>query len=356
MELFKGKSPSERNKLIAAMVLGFLAVAALAFAFGPGLFSRGSTATATHSPTPSPSVAPSSTYSQTGMPSQADQQFVYVTTPVVYSGSAFHAPDPGRNIFAFYEPPPPTPYVAPTPTPPPPPTPAPTPAMLIAFVQPQSVYAGQRGFRLEVNGDRFTPDAKIYFNQNLMPTTFVNQAKLTTDIPANMISGAGEGQVLVQTADGKMISNPGRLVVQPPPKPNVYFIGMISRKYGNNDTAYFVEQSKVNTAGTVPESKRLNDVIGGRFRIVSIAERQVIVEDTSLGFRHQLPLYSAAGTSIGPGGRPGGGFPITSSPGFPNVSSPVSPNVNAPRRPGRNDDADDDDDDDDEDNNRPRRP
>jgi len=227
--------------------------------------------------------------------------------------------------------------------------------MLIAFVQPQSVYAGQRGFRLEVNGDRFTPDAKIYFNQNLMPTTFVNQAKLTTDIPANMISGAGEGQVIIQTPDGKMYSNAGRLVVQPPPKPNVYFIGMISRKYGNNDTAYFVEQSKVNTAGTVPESKRLNDVIGGRFRIVSIAERQVVVEDTSLGFRHQLPLYTAAGTSIGPGGRPGG-FPITSSPGFPNVSSPVSPNMNAPRRPGRNDDADDDDDDSDDDSNRPRRP
>src|SRR5688572_31724302 len=36
------------------------------------------------------------------------------------------------------------------------------------------------------------------------------------------------------------------------------------------------------------------------------------VEDTNLGFRHQLPLYTAAGTSIGPGGRPAGpGFPIT---------------------------------------------
>src|SRR5262245_63867928 len=103
MELFKGKSPSERNKIIAAIVLGFLAVAALAFAFAPGLFSRGTTATATASPSPSPSASPNSSYSQTGMPSQADQNFVYVTTPVVYSGSSFHAPDPGRNIFAFYE-------------------------------------------------------------------------------------------------------------------------------------------------------------------------------------------------------------------------------------------------------------
>ena len=359
MELFKGKTPSERNKLIAAIVLGFLAVAALAFAFGPGLFSRGTSTTAAASPTPTPAVSVNvkTSTSQSGMPSQADQQFLYVTTPVVYNGSAFGAPPPGRNIFAFYEPPPPTPWV-PTPIPATPtPTPAPTPHMVVAFVSPQSVFAGQRGFRLEVNGDRFTPDTKIYFNQNLMPTTFVNAAKLTADIPANFIAGPGQAQIIVQTPDGKMYSNTGMLNVQPPPKPNVYYIGMISRKYGNNDTAYFVDQSKINTAGTVPESKRLNDTIGGRFRIVSIAERQVIVEDTSLGFRHQLPLYTAAGTSIGPGGRPAGGFPITSSPGFPNVSSPVSPNVNRPRPANRNDDSDDDDDDDDDDNrDRPRRP
>jgi hypothetical protein len=236
--------------------------------------------------------------------------------------------------------------------------------MLIAFVQPQSVYAGQRGFRLEVNGDRFTPDAKIYFNQTLLPTNFVNLAKLTADVPANFIAGAGQAQIIVQTPDGKMYSNAGALNVQPPPKPNVEYIGMISRKYANNDTAYFVEKSKINTPGTVPESKRLNDVIGGRFRIVSIAERQVVVEDTNLGFRHPLPLYTAAGTTIGPGGRPAGpGFPITSSPGFPNVAFPPgSPNSNTPRpRPGsRNDRGDDDDDDDDDDDgpdrDRPRRP
>ena len=350
--------------MIAAIVLGFLATAALAFAFGPGLFSRSTTTTAAASPTPTPAVAVNVTSTQTGMPSQADQQFVYVTTPVAYNGSAFHAPDPGRNIFAFYEPPPPTPY-SPTPLPtPPPPTPAPTPHMMIAFVSPQNVFAGQRGFRLEVNGDRFTPDAKIYFNQNLLPTTFVNLAKLTADIPANFISGPGQAQIIVQTPDGKMYSNPGVLQVQPPPKPNVYYIGMISRKYGNNDTAYFVEQSKVNTPGTVPDSKRLNDTIAGRFRIVSIAERQVIVEDTNLGFRHQLPLYTAAGTSIGPGGRPAGpGFPITSSPGFPNVTTLppgglLNNNSSRPRPGNRNDDDDDDDDGDDNvDRDRPpRRP
>src|SRR5687767_6806144 len=110
MELFKGKTPSERNKIIAAIVLGFFAAAALTFAFAPGLFSKGTSTTAAATPTPTTAVSVKVNSTQSGMPSQADQQFAYVTTPVVYSGSAFGAPPPGRNIFAFYEPPPPTPY------------------------------------------------------------------------------------------------------------------------------------------------------------------------------------------------------------------------------------------------------
>ncbi len=92
----------------------------------------------------------------------------YTTTPVIYDPGNFYAPDAGRNIFAFYEPPPPTPY-SPTPTPPPkpietppPPTPTPLPPIMIGFVTPQSVYAGQQTFRLEVNGDKFTPESLIY--------------------------------------------------------------------------------------------------------------------------------------------------------------------------------------------------
>src|SRR5262245_1450275 len=250
MDLFKGKSASERNKLIAAIVLGFLAVAALVFAFGPSL--RSSSATASKSPTPTPTASPgtSTSTSQFKMPTQAEQNFDYATTEVVYNPVAFGAPPPGRNIFAFYEPPPPCKPGIDCPPPPvktpPPPTPEPTPWFLAGYIMPQSAYAGARGFRLEVNGDRFTPDAKIYFNQSLLPTNFVSPQKLTADVPANLIAGEGAKQVIVQTLDGKMYSNPAMLQVMAPPKPNVYYIGMYSGKYSNNDTAYFVEQSKIN--------------------------------------------------------------------------------------------------------------
>lgn len=360
MELFKGKSASERNKIIAAIVLGVLAVGSLIFAFGPGLFSSGTTVAISVSPSPRASVAPSINPGQFKMPNESERIFDYVTTPVLYSRGDYYAPDPGRNIFAFYEPPPPTPW---SPTPyvivtPKPPTPTPTPPYLIGFVMPQSVYAGSRGFRLEVNGDMFTPDAKIYFSQALLPTTYVNPQRLTADVPANFISGSGPRQIIVQSLDGKKYSQQVMLNVQAPPTPQLLYIGMVSRKFANNDTAYFVEQGKLNAPGTVPQAKRLNDVIEGRFRLMSIARNQVIVEDVNLGFRHSVQLYTpAAGTtgSGAPTGFPSGGFPagmpITgrpgSVPGFPTVTMPMPrpPNSNSNRPPPRETKSDDDDDD-----------
>src|SRR4051812_31033071 len=195
-----GKSPVERNKMIAAVVLGALALIALYIAFGPTLVGRSSSTTVKVSTTPVPkaSVVPAgggeSAPAPVTMPSRTEQDFTYQTTPIAYQPGNAYAPDPGRNIFAFYEPPPPTPYV-PTPVPvkqTPTPTPAPTPPVQIAMLNPQMVYAGSpRGFRLEVNGDRFTPDMHIYFNQVQMPTTFVNDKKLVTEIPASMVANQG---------------------------------------------------------------------------------------------------------------------------------------------------------------------
>ncbi len=362
MELFKGKSASERNKIIAAIVLGALAIAALLYAFGPGFFPKSSTTTAsTASPTPKPSASPSASPGQFQMPSTAEQQFDYVTTPVVYSAGDFRAPDPGRNIFAFYEPPPPTPW-SPTPVVVPsvkPPTPTPTPPYLIGFVQPQTVYAGSRGFRLEVNGNMFTPDAKIYFSQSLLPTTFVNEFKLTADVPANFITGAGPRQIIVQSVDGTKYSNQVMLNVQAPPKPQLLYIGMISRKYANNDTAYFIEQARLNSPGASPLSRRLNDILENRFRVVSISSNEVIVEDTSLGFRHPIPLHrTAPGTGSGSGparGFPTGfpsGTPTTmrpgSIPGFPSTTLPAPRPADNSNRPARGDRVTKSDEDDDE--------
>jgi hypothetical protein len=142
MNPFEGKTPTERNKIIAATVLGVLALTSLFFAFGgTRMFSSGTTITVSASPTPKPPASVPTNPRDFTIPTEAEQTLNYMV-PVVYGGS-YSGPDPGRNIFAFYEPPPPCrPGVDCPPPPvktPPPPTPTPTPDIWIVNVTPQSV-------------------------------------------------------------------------------------------------------------------------------------------------------------------------------------------------------------------------
>lgn len=336
-------TPTDKKKLIAAGVLGLIALVALYMAFGRGLFGGGTTTAAPKStPTPKPAT---STRTSADMPSTDEQTLVYETTPVDCCNGIGAAPDPGRNIFAFYEPPVPTPYV-PTPIPPQKPTatptPAPTPIQLIAFLNPQSVYAGAQGFRLEVNGDHFTPDTHIFYNQVEMPTTFINAQRMITDVPSNMIAQQGFGQVITQTPDGKAYSNPFGLTVQAPPKPNVTYIGMITKKRGNNDTAYFLDPTRGPNA--TPFGARLNDVVNGRFRLIDMSATGVMFEDVSLGFRHTVAIVKPTQTGS-PGSAPGGfqPFPGGFVPGIPGNVQVLPPGQGAPRpRPTPADEDDDD--------------
>lgn len=306
MKLFEGKSPTERNKIIAAIALGVMALLALTYTFG-GSFFGGRKTTVTVSASPSPSASPRRNTQTAQLPSDAEINFQYQTTPVVYEPGQFYAPDAGRNIFAFYEPPPPTPY-SPTPTPLPPveppviPSPTPTPEFLVGFVTPQSVYAGSKTFRMEVNGDRFTPDSLIFLNGNQLPTTFVSPQKLVADVPSNLIASAGSIYVIVRTPDGGLYSNQVALNIQAPPVPQFQYVGMIARARSNNDTAYFQEQGKPNAS---PLSARLNDVVGGRFRLISISAEKTIFEDVNLGFKHPLALYRPPAGQTAGSGNPG---------------------------------------------------
>ena len=359
MNPFAGKSPNERNKIIAAMVLGALALGSLFFAFGgSNIFSKSPTVTVSISPTPKPSATVPIDPVDKVIPSQSEQNSVYASTVVAYSG-VVSAPDPGRNIFAFYEPPPPC-GPASNPCPPPPiktpapPTPSPTPAIYITAVNPGSVYAGSRGFRIEISGERMVPDAKIYFSQSELPTSFVNEQKMVADVPASAIAGEGGRQIMIQTPDGKKYSNQMVLNVQAPPKPGFQYIGMIARKRSNNDTAYFMDQGR-----STPVSARLNDVVGGRFRLVSISAEETVFEDVSLGFKHKVTLFRPApGTTASspsrPPTQPGDTYvpynpntnfqvqPGQSIPGIPdNIPRYVPPNAN--RVPDKKDQDDDDD-------------
>ncbi|MGB7068798.1 MAG: TIG domain-containing protein [Pyrinomonadaceae bacterium] len=319
---FEGKSPAERNKIIAAAVLGVLALFSLYMAFGPSTAGSTSvvvTATPTVTPIASPGTAAINNFE---LPSAEDQLFGYQTTPIAYSPGNISAPDAGRNIFAFYEPPPPTPFsptpfVSPTPTPA---TPTPVPPMLIALAMPQSVYEGTGAFRLEISGDKFSSDAKVYFNQVEIPTTFISPEKLAAEIPANLVTGEGPRQVIVQTPDGKRYSNQLILTVEARPKPAFKYIGMIGRKRYNNDTAYFLE------AGKPVFTHRLNDIVAGRFRLLSISAEETVFEDVNLGFRHSVPMEKASLTAAPVtntrGRRPSGGNYVPYNPNIPNYNPP----------------------------------
>jgi hypothetical protein len=290
MKLFEGKSPAEKNKIIAAMVLGGMAVLTIGYNI-IGLYNPGRKTSVTVTASPTPTTSPKTSSDVAALPNNEEVNFEYTTTPVNYEPGAFYAPDAGRNIFAFYEPPPPTPYVAPSvvvkpPTPIPPPPPTPTPPLLIGFVTPQEVYAGSKTFRLEVSGDKFTPDSVILFNGSQLPTTYISPQQLVAEIPSNLISGEGPKQIMVVTPNGKLYSNQVLLNVQPQPKPPLLYIGAKLSQRNNNNTAYFREKDKNMEFGA-----RLNDTVSGRFRVISISKEDVILEDASLGFRHRLPLY-----------------------------------------------------------------
>jgi len=300
-------SKSDRNKLIAAILLGVLALLSLWFAFG-GSITGSATQTPAGSPTPGRAGSPKRTNTESAIANRAEQDFTYQSSPVIYEPRLLNAPDPGRNIFAFYEPPPPTPF-SPTPfieKPLPTPTPTPTPPFTLAFISPQTVYAGSKSFRLEVVGDKFTPDARIYLNGVELPTTFTSAQRISTNVPQNFIAAEGNAQVLVKTPDGSKYSLPSMLIIQPPPKPQVKYIGLIARRMGNNDTAYLEEPGK-----PLPTPARLNDVIGGRFKLISISPEKVVFEDINLGFRHSVELSRPAP------GTTSAGAPAPARPGFP---------------------------------------
>jgi len=324
MKFLEGKTPAERNKIIIAIVLGGVAVLALSYTLSGFFFAGtrtvdGKVKTPTPSPTAGGQNTPTPTTDDRGMVAQMAE---WLTTPVTYIPTAFSG-DTGRNVFAFYEPPAPTPWV-PTPTPMPVITPLPTPIpppQQLTYVTPSAVYAGSKGFRMEAVGDKFTPETRILFNGGELPTNFVNPQKLTADIPASLISGDGSRSVMVRTPDGKLYSNQLMMQVQAPPVPNYEYIGLIEKKYRNNDMAMLKEKGKNEVA-----SFRLNDPVGDRFRLVSISAREVILEDRSLGFKHRLGFLEGKGVvgTSGPGGPINGGFGGRNGTNGPMTFSPMN--------------------------------
>ena len=333
MNIFAGKSPAERNKIIAASVLGIMALFALYMAFGGSIFSR---KTSGHGQRFAVAVAVGGNprhdhFASDRSRSAGNSQRFYDHADQLHARCIRRTRFPGRNIFAFYEPPPPTPY-SPTPVPTEkpviyiPPTPTPTPPIFITNINPPSVYAGSKTFRLQLSGERFTPDSKILFGGTVLPTVFVSENMIYADVPANLISGEGPRDIRISTPDSALYSNQFLLTVQSPPRPQIQYLGLIARKRYNNDTAYLQEQGK-----DEPITARLNDVIG-RFKLISISVKEVVFEDTELRFRHRVPLIEESNTGTGTGRSNSGGTTYTPSyaPPIPNPNNPNNPNPNNP--------------------------
>src|SRR5947209_2050804 len=230
MALVEAKNPAERKKMIVAIVLGSIAIISLAYMlFGSSSSSNkninGNKNSNTSSVRPSPT--PPNNIPKPGDPPDNSEML----TQVVWPGAPPAAPEAGRNIFAY--------YVPPTPTPPPPPTPIPTPPppqpnVILSSISPVNVYAHTGDFNLDVTGDKFTPDTRIFIGGAELQTRFVSPQQLSAKVPAQIISFEGARAIKIQSRDGKLFSNTATLNVMPAPVPNYTFIGVQIRK-GAND-------------------------------------------------------------------------------------------------------------------------
>jgi hypothetical protein len=212
--------------------------------------------------------------------------------PIIYNGTIPGGSEANRNIFAYYEPPPPPVKVAYVPTP----SPTPVPPMAILSLSPSTVYGRTADFSLEITGDKFTPAVRVTVDGRELPTRFINSQQLFTTVPATLIANPGVRQVMARTNDGKLYSNSVTLNVTPPPLPNYNFVGIIGRPR-SNDTVILQDKGNKDLLNV-----QRGDVLGGRFRVSSISEREVVLVDTTLKIRHTIPF--TLDTSIPPQNRP----------------------------------------------------
>jgi len=215
-------------------------------------------------------------------------------SPINWPGAPPGVPEAKRNIFAFYEKPTP----APKPSVEPIPSPTPPPALLLASLSPSNVYARTGDFTLEVTGDKFTSDARVTVDGRELPTRFVSPQQLSASVPASIIGNAGARQVIVRSANGKLFSNVTVLNISAPPTPNFGFIGIIGT-YKRMDTAILQDKSNKEV-----HNVQRGDMVGGRFRVTSISEKEVVLVDANLKIRHSLPYTAEGEKGIGPIARP----------------------------------------------------
>ena len=294
MELGDFSKPGEKKKLIVAAALGFVAIVFLWWTF-IGFGSGTSTPPKNTSNVTNSNSRPVGARTQAITAAANDAQINninYLPQEVIIPTVGPNVPEPSRNIFAFYEPPKPSAAATPTPTPTPP------PPLLLASLSPSNVYAKTADFTLEVTGDKFTPETKIFVDNHEVATKDKGPQQMSAAVGAEMIANPGLRQVVVKTPDGRAYSNQIGLSVAPPPTPNYSYVGIFGTQT-HVDTALLQDKNNKEIL-----SVQRGDLLGGRFRCTSISEKEVVFVDTNLKIKHSLAMTEGEKVAGSPQGRP----------------------------------------------------
>ena len=281
MQLFDPNNPNEKKKMIAAAVLGVVALIVLGYLVLGGGSAPPANRPPTR-PTPTPPRAGNTPPPDTGSDDGAMPQ------EIIYNGTVVGAPEADRNIFAYYVPPPPPVKQPPTPKP------TPTPPLTVSNVSPASVFARTGDFSLQVVGDKFVAGVRIVIDGRAMATRLISAQQVATTVPADMIANPGNRRIEVRTADGALYSNVVSLNVTAPPVPNFTYIGLIGKPRGN-DIAVLQDKNNKELVNV-----QRGDLVGGRFRLTSISDKELKLVDVNLKIPHTLAFAPDTNT----GGRP----------------------------------------------------
>jgi hypothetical protein len=296
MPLVDLNKPGEKKKLIWASVLGLVAIIFLWWTFVGFGSSSSSRTTARPASTPTPQRPTGNARDQrvNDTPSQA---VVDVTRyqEIIYQPASYSVPEAKRNIFAYYVAPvkpTPAPQVeAPSPTPPPP--------ILLASISPSNAYARAADFPLELTGDQFTREVRIYIDGRELPTTYTSPQQLSTMVPASVIASPGARQVMVRTPDNRLYSGQLTLSVAAPPLPNYTYVGIISPTIRVGDTALVQDKNNKSIL-----SVQRGDLLSGRFRVTSISDKELVLMDATLKIKHTLAMTEGDKSAGSPLSRP----------------------------------------------------
>jgi hypothetical protein len=166
-------------------------------------------------------------------------------------------------------------------------------------VSPANAYARSGDFKLEVAGDKFTGDSRIYVDGRELPTTFTSPQQLSTIVPASFIATPGARQIMVRTPDNRLFSNVATLSVAAPPVPNYTYVGIISPITRVGDTALVQDKSNKSIVGV-----QRGDLLSNRFRVTSISDKELVLMDATLKIQHKLTMVEGDKSLSSPLSRP----------------------------------------------------